>query len=222
VSGASDSLVEPFPISFEEKTMLDVCRVSRPRGPLAAVVAVVGAVACQNGPIGGPVSGAVDNHCFIAPDGGSPGGPLQAQTVSQASCTNAGDGGAPSGPEYGSTMNNSASNDDDCKYQVGWWSSAIQQNTDVTFYVSVLYAADGTPLTGAAANNIIEAFLSDTHPAPNTNQSAQEVSPGVYAIGPIRFDQAGQWTVRFHFNENCFDILPDSPHGHAAFYVKVP
>jgi hypothetical protein len=200
-------------------------RWARSMGPSSwCALAAAGAlgIGCQNGATGGPVSGPVDNHCFVGPDGGYPGGPFQPQMVTPASCSNTGDGGMPTGPEYGATQFNTTSGDDDCKYMVGWWSSPIQQGTDVTFYVSVLHATDGTPLTGAAANNIAEVFLSNTHPAPNTNQSTQEVSPGVYAIGPIRFDSAGQWTVRFHFDENCYDLLPTSPHGHAAFFVKVP
>lgn len=52
-----------------------------------------------------------------------------------------------------------------------------------------------------------------------------ETAPGsgVYQIGPAAFfDESGLWYVRFHFNGNCCDALPDSPHGHAAFYVTVP
>jgi hypothetical protein len=41
-------------------------------------------------------------------------------------------------------------------------------------------------------------------------------------VGPIVFDQPGKWVVRFHFFENCDDLVEDSPHGHAAFYVQVP
>jgi hypothetical protein len=28
--------------------------------------------------------------------------------------------------------------------------------------------------------------------------------------------------VRFHFYEDCLDLLPDSPHGHAAYFIDVP
>ena len=48
-----------------------------------------------------------------------------------------------------------------------------------------------------------------------------EGPPGTYT-GRIVFDEAGEWTVRFHFNENCLDVLPDSPHGHAAFHLTLP
>jgi len=38
----------------------------------------------------------------------------------------------------------------------------------------------------------------------------------------ITFDAAGDWTVRYHFYEDCNDAPEDSPHGHAAFLVHVP
>jgi hypothetical protein len=64
-------------------------------------------------------------------------------------------------------------------------------------------------------------FLNDTHPAPNTDQKSTEGPDGTYRVGPIRFDGKGQWTVRFHFHEDC-DDSETSPHGHAAFFVSVP
>ena len=66
------------------------------------------------------------------------------------------------------------------------------------------------------------AFLSDVHPAPNTDAKATATSAGTYTVGPIRFDAAGTWTVRFHVSEECTDVAEDSPHGHAAFFVRVP
>src|SRR5258708_15069014 len=65
-------------------------------------------------------------------------------------------------------------------------------------------------------------FLSNTHPAPNSNQRSTEGPAGTYKIGPIRFDQPYQWTVRFHLYEECSELLATSPHGHVAFYVWVP
>ena len=59
------------------------------------------------------------------------------------------------------------------------------------------------------------------HPGPNSGVKLAEGPPGTYT-GNIQFDQAGQWTVRFHFNEDCADLLPDSPHGHAAYHFTVP
>ena len=38
---------------------------------------------------------------------------------------------------------------------------------------------------------------------------------------PLKFDVAGKWAARFHFNEDCNDG-DESPHGHTAFFVSVP
>ena len=175
--------------------------------------------ACSPGPSGGPVAGPVDNHCFVLPDGGFPGGPLAAQPTRDASChpTNV-DGGTAVGG-YGPTNYNASAGDDDCKYLVGFSSTPIRQNENVTFTVSVVRATDGTPVAGA--NTYVEAFTAN-HPPPNTNPVTAEVSPGVYTIGPVQFDRSGQWTVRFHFHGECDDLTADSPHGHAAFFVSVP
>jgi hypothetical protein len=48
------------------------------------------------------------------------------------------------------------------------------------------------------------------------------VAPGVYVVGPVVFDKSGDWVFRFHFNEECLDVSPESPHGHAAFHITVP
>jgi hypothetical protein len=107
----------------------------------------------------------------------------------------------------------------------------------VFFTVRVTHKTDGSALTGA--NPGIEAFTTsqgdwdsatfcDTtsmHPSipPGTNAywPLTEGQPGTYS-GYTAFDQAGQWTIRFHFDPNCYDLLDDSPHGHAAFHVTVP
>ncbi len=106
------------------------------------------------------------------------------------------------------------------------------ENHDVTFTVTVTYkaagqpnppACAGCPVTDLATSNMVaEAYLSDTHPAPPTNQVVTPGAPGTYTIGPIQFDAPGQWTVRFHVFELCSDAASDSPHGTAAFYVAVP
>jgi hypothetical protein len=175
---------------------------------------------------GGPVSGPADMHCVGVP----------VQSTSQADChlTASADAGAGTGggatSDYGATMYDSQGDDDDCKYHVAWTSTPIAENSNVTFTVVATNLGDGTPLTGpgattgvgAGANVLAEVYLSDIHPAPNTNQMADETSPGTYTVGPIQFDAPGKWTVRFHFFEDCSDIAADSPHGHAAFYVDVP
>jgi hypothetical protein len=181
--------------------------------------------ACGNdmpsGPAGGPVAGAEDMHC-IATDGG-----MITQPTSQASCNAVPDAGPPGTPDadqttsdYGATMYNQAGNDDDCKYHVSWTSTPIYENYDVHFTITVTTTVDGLPAQNAGPQ--AEVFLSDTHGAPPTDQVSSETSPGVYDIGPVRFDLPGKWTVRFHMYGTCKDLVETSPHGHAAFYVNVP
>ena len=47
----------------------------------------------------------------------------------------------------------------------------------------------------------IEAFLDDTHPSLNVEQTSNETTPGTYTVGPVRFDVSGKWTVRFHIHD---------------------
>ena len=160
-----------------------------------------------SGPPGGPVAGAEDTHC----NGVLP------QVVDLSSCNLPADAGA---PDYGPTMYNAAGDDDDCKYHVFFTQTPVYESTNVQFTLTAVYLTDGGPATGA--NTIMEVYLNDTHPAPNSGATTAETSPGVYSIGPILFDEPGQWTVRFHLHENCQDATDDSPHGHAAFYMAVP
>jgi hypothetical protein len=188
---------------------------------LPIVAVALSAVACttSSGPAGSPTVGAPDNHCFVLPDGGP--GPMVVQPTSMASChPDAGPAVDAGGVTYGPTMYNSSGNDDDCKYVVGFSSTPLEQNKDVTLTVTAITTVDGTPLAGAKAS--AEIFLSDTHPAPNSNVKTVENPTGVYTIGPVLFDAPGKWTVRFHFYEQCVDLNNDSPHGHAAFYVTIP
>ena len=191
---------------------------------------------------GKPTPGPADTHCQL-PDGG-----MMVQPTSAASCmpdvgapdTGAADDGG-STCDYGPTMFGIESDDDDCKYHVKWTSTPICEGTPgVIFTVTVTHKTDGTPLTGA--NPGLEVFTTSpgdwdsatfcdtmsTHPSiPPASLSntgywpLTEGQPGTYS-GPVVFDQAGQWTIRYHFNHNCFDVLPDSPHGHAAYHITVP
>lgn len=179
------------------------------------------APACDNkmsgstdmGPAGGPVTGALDTHCNA--DGG-----VRKQPVDPAVCKYRPDGGMATG-DYGDTLWNAEGNDDDCKYHVVWSAATpIYRNTDVTLALTLTTLADGKAATGAEP--YIEPFLSDMHAGPGTNQKATEDSPGHYKIGPIRFDEAGKWTIRFHVHGDCYDYAEESPHGHIAFFVNVP
>jgi hypothetical protein len=185
---------------------------------------------------GGPVYGPQDDHCQ-APDGGAI---VQVTTV--AGCTDPGpdagsgdgsaagdDGGTadagyvdPCGPsDYGPTLENNWGADDDCKYDVMWTSTPICENVPVYFTVQASKRTDNSPLTGASA--VPDVVLNCTHPITNVPRNpSPEIAPGVYVVGPVVFDSPGKWVFRFHFNETCLDLVPDSPHGHIAFYVQVP
>jgi len=185
----------------------------------------------------GVVLGPLDNHCTNH-DGGQTVQEIGACQVlaksdipaNAGSCvvsftTDAGappdadaDAGASSG-EYGPTMYGSSADDDDCKYYISWVATPIQLNTDTYFTVTAIRLADGKPASCAGMRPDISLTL--THGAPAPKDPAPEIAPGVYKVGPIRFDAAGKWTVRFHLYEECNDSRKDSPHGHAAFYVSV-
>jgi hypothetical protein len=165
-----------------------------------------------SGTMGGPVSGAADTHC--TGDGGK-----ITQETHQAACMEKPDGGM-ADTVYPPTHYNAESDDDDCKYHVKWTSAGVYKNYPATFTVTLTRTVDGKVANGADTQ--IEAFLDDTHPAPNADTKTTETSPGIYTIGPVMFDKSGRWTVRFHFYEECYDYAEDSPHGHAAFFVDVP
>lgn len=173
-----------------------------------------GSSSCTASNGGGPVLGAADRHCYDD-DGG------HFVTYDPAQCmVDGGDDGSGGGSDFGDTLYGTSGNDDDCKYFVSYSVAPICENDGVSFNVTLENAVTLEPVayTGTVR---IEAFLSDTHPANTAAAVSTVVTPGVYKIGPIAFDAAGTWTVRFHFFENCTDS-PTSPHGHAAFFVKVP
>ncbi|MDB4947037.1 MAG: hypothetical protein JWP97_6571 [Labilithrix sp.] len=163
------------------------------------------------------VSGAADTHCGD-----------RVVTVDPAACSadgghehdeDAGEHDHGEADEHGVTLFGSEGEDDECKYHVSWTSSPVSVNADVRFMVHATHRATSQPVLGA--NPYTEIFLNDTHPAPNTDVKTVEGGAGNYAIGPVRFDQPGRWTVRFHFAATCADG-DESPHGHAAFFVNVP
>lgn len=176
-------------------------------------------------PGGADTSMSANDHC--KGDGG-----MIAQATGK--CTmggeeDAGDEEADAGPlsgvlggDYGDTNYGTEAFDDDCKYKVSWKSTPICDNADVTFTMTATTTVDDKPVTGAKP--YVEAFKVDgnsVHFPAATKQAPTEKSGGVYDIGPIKFNESGQWIIRFHLFEDCSDS-EDSPHGHAAFYVKVP
>ena len=180
-------------------------------GGLAVTLGLALASACGSssdggGPVGGPVAGATDTHCAGT-----------AQVVDFSTCHASVDAGA---PDYGPTQYNSSGDDDDCKYQVSFTSTPVRRNQNVTFTVTAKTLTNLQPANGSTID--AEVFLNDTHPAPNSGQATTEKGGGVYDVGPIKFDAAGRWTVRFHLNHDCQDSTEDSPHGHIAFFIDVP
>jgi hypothetical protein len=189
---------------------------------------------------GAPTTGPADTHC----------GGQAPQPVNGASCDaidagatsdDAGavaDAGAPgpceeNGGDYGATMYGTEADDDDCKYHVSYTATPICENKGTYFVVTANYltrtGADGGPAPLTGASTYAELCLSNTHVGPQAdgrppsgNQEVVEGPPGTYTVGPVVFDAPGDWTVRFHFNEFCCDVVPNSPHGHAAFHVTVP
>lgn len=189
-----------------------------------------------SGPPGGPVAGPADTHCGAIRQPWT-------QAVCQKPLTDAGaatdgaidldadlgdaqkhviDGSThdeDGGSEYGPTLYGSSGADDDCKFDFSWTSTPIRKDTDVTFTVDVSSRFDGAKTV--AANPYPEVYLDSTHPAPNAGTKVTDLGNGRYSVGPVRFDRAGRWTVRFHVYENCIDG-PESPHSHVAFFVDVP
>jgi hypothetical protein len=190
-------------------------------------------------------SGPADDHCASAgADGGALVQPVNAvscciQTPLPAACSvDAGDGDE---CPYNSTMWGNEGDDDDCKYHVTWTSGPLCENSSGTiqipFTVHVTNLGDGTPMASDANTEVrAEVFTTtpgdasapgfcddqSTHPAPGSEfHFTQSTTMPGYWSGLVDFDQAGQWTVRFHFHEECLDVLDDSPHGHAAFYVTL-
>ena len=185
-----------------------------------SAVAGVISIACSNGSScptpGGPAPGSPDTHC-VDPDAGTP----IANPTSQSSCHPDAGAGADAGPvDYGPAQYGVEGDDDDCKYHVTWSATAICENQGVVFTLKATNTVDGTAVTGA--NVEAELFLSPTHPAPTPFVTSTEGPPGTYTTQAAKFDAPGQWTVRFHFFEECSDLLDDSPHGHVSFLVDVP
>jgi hypothetical protein len=121
-------------------------------------------------------------------------------------------------PNFGS-----AADDDDCKYRVSFTNTCVAVNQPVSFTLSLTRKFDGQP--GAGTNPAFpEVFLENdpTHISPSNDITANEGRDGTYDIGPIVFDAPGRWVIRFHYFESCSDVVEDSPHGHAAFYIDVP
>jgi len=193
---------------------------------------------------GGPVAGPADDHC-VAEDGDQITQPIGLCTDGAAGASGNDGGGGAAGSDAGGhggedehehehehdeggeepyeVRYGSRAADDDCKYDARFTNTCIVVGKPVTFSLSLRQRKTGNPGSGAHPNSP-EIFLADnpSHISPSNSIKATESPLGTYQIGPIVFDVAGRWVVRFHYFEECSDVPPDSPHGHVAFYVDVP
>jgi hypothetical protein len=193
------------------------------------------------GPAGGPVAAAPDDHCANVPtvlvDPSTCSGNTSASAggaADDAGDTSASAGGAAScdqtrDVQYGNTLSNAEGDDDDCKYHAAWTSTPIRLNEPVTFTLTTTNKATGLPLEALADGQVPLTRL-DVYepcdagrrgPTQNSTPKIAVAAPGVFTVGPIKFDQSGLWVVRFHLYEQCVDG-DTSPHGHIAFFVQVP
>jgi hypothetical protein len=196
---------------------------AKTRRGLVGVALVAGVVAgvdagCGDEPVGGPVRGPLDGHCLI-------GGTLVAEPIGECLVptlvSGARDGQGSGGSDVGTTLYNTDGNDESCKYDVAWTSTAIERNAPVTFDVRVQRLLDRAAATGAKLR--IDASVGGgSHWASTDNVASSEPIAGRYEVGPMTFDQPGTWTVRFHLYERCWDAPDDSPRSGIAFFVSVP
>jgi hypothetical protein len=197
---------------------------------LAGASAFVYACDAHDATPGGAVTGPVDDHCgatatTVDPSTCQPGDAGTSDAKADVATDAALDGPqkheepAPGPPTDAGVLFNQSGSDEDCKYDFQWTATPVELNANVTFTVTVKHRATKAPALGATP--YVEAYLDATHPAPNSGAKTVDQGGGVYAIGPIRFDRSGYWTVKFHVYDTCVDG-PTSPHGHASFYVSVP
>lgn len=180
------------------------------------------------------VVGPQDDHCAATDDAAA-----QVQTTSPGSCC-ADDAAIvaaseeDSGPPFGLTMWNSTGSDDDCKYNVQWRSTEIDENKNVWFQISVQSRVDDAAVSGAYPHLEVVQPQASAAQADVESETTPcvETAPGQYIAGPVQFTTPSVFTdagggqlndlyVRFHFFEWCMDVLPDSPHGHSAFYLNI-
>ena len=160
---------------------------------------------------GGPKTGAQDDHCMGT-----------FNTVVPAECTVDAGTSSGGGSDFGDTMFNASGNDDDCKYLISYTvTGGACVGTDNFFTITLEDATTHAPITGATGIRP-EIFITSSGTPVNTSSShTTELGNGQYKMGPVHFTTSGDYTVRFHFYEDCTDT-ETSPHGHAAFFLTVP
>lgn len=202
------------------------------------------------GPVGGAILAEADDHCLGVPQRVTPESCTVPAADDAGSGSHpdgvgggAGEGGAASHEEggghsdcnethdvaYGPTLSNSSGWDDDCKYDVSWTSTPIRKDQDVTFTIEAKSLTTDHGLEPLVAGQLplsrVDVYQpcqpTRRGPIQNSKATIRESATGTYTAGPLRFDQAGRWVVRFHFYEQCLDS-DASPHAHVAFFLDVP
>jgi hypothetical protein len=114
---------------------------------------------------------------------------------------------------------------------VTWTSTPVALNQPFTVTVQGTSKANGMPLDRIMGQDVGRVGLSRVEPyvpcdvqhlAPTSDLEAPvtQIGPGTYTIGPLVFDEAGRWVMRFHLYEDCI-TSPVTPHAHIAFFVDV-
>jgi hypothetical protein len=120
------------------------------------------------------------------------------------------------------TLHGNEGDDDQCKYHVKVAVDNTAENQDVNFTLNATNLGDGSPVKDNDPTPAVDVFLTAMHLAPKTDVKSMMTSPGTFKVGPVRFDQCGEWTARFHFFNHCGNDFTDSPYASIAFYVNVP
>ena len=107
-------------------------------------------------------------------------------------------------PDYGPTLYNSEADDDDCKYHVKFTATPIRREPERDLHRTATTLADGA---AGDRRQRRRRGVPERHP-PRAELAARRPTRsrgGMYDVGPIKFDAAGRWTVRFHLHEDCQD-----------------
>ena len=120
------------------------------------------------------------------------------------------------------TLHGNEGDDDQCKYHVKVAIDGTAKNQDVYFTLTATNLGDGSPVKDNDPTPAVDVFLTAMHLAPKTDVKSMMTSPGAFKVGPVRFDQCGEWTARFHFFNHCGNDFLDSPYANIAFFVNVP
>lgn len=120
------------------------------------------------------------------------------------------------------TLHGNEGDDDQCKYHVMVAVDGTAKNQDVYFTLHATNLGDGSLVKDNDPTPALDLFLTASHMPMQTNVKSTMTSPGTFKVGPVRFDQCGEWTARFHFFNHCGQDFADSPYANIAFFMNVP